>query len=91
VERCFGFFHTLPPQLQHSIIETARQGATNTRKNFDDALLKQKESRKRKEERAWHKKIDATREEYIVAIELWEKYHSQQCWKTVEFASMVYN
>ena len=48
LERCFGSFHTLPPQLHHSIIETARRGAANTRKNFDDALLKQKSHTKEK-------------------------------------------
>jgi hypothetical protein len=32
-----------------------------------------------------------TQEEYIVAIELWEQYHSLRCWKTKEMVVEVYN
>jgi hypothetical protein len=89
-ERTFGCFHSLSIELQQSIIETARRGAANGRKCFDDALNKQKESRQQKEEIARRKKIATCREEYIVAIELWEQYHSPWCWKTVEYAQLVY-
>lgn len=37
------------------------------------------------------KQIDLTHEEYIVALELWEQYHSPRCWKTKEAAVEVYN
>jgi len=90
LERTYGCFHSLPIELQQSIIETARRGAANVRKCFDDALHKQKESRQQKEEIARRKKIATCREEYIVAIELWEQYHSPRCWKTVEYAQSVY-
>ena len=90
LERTYGCFHSLPIELQQSIIETARRGAANARKCFDDALRKQKESRQQKEEIARRKKIATCREEYIVAIELWEQYHSPRCWKTVEYAQSVY-
>ena len=36
------------------------------------------------------KQIETCREDYIVAIELWEQYNSPQCWKTVEYALSVY-
>ena len=76
LERTYGCFHSLPVELQQSIIETARRGAANARKCFDDALHKRKESRQQKEEIACRKKIATCREECIVAVELWEQYHS---------------
>ena len=90
LEHTYGCFHALPIELQQLIIETAKCGAANVRKSFDDALCKQKESFQQKEEIAHRKKIARCREEYIVAIELWEQYHSPQCWKTVEYAQSVY-
>ena len=76
LNRIYGCFHALPVELQQSIIEAARHGAANARICFDDALRKEKESRQQKEEIAHRKKIAKCREEYIVAIELWEQYHS---------------
>ncbi len=90
LECTYGCFHAVPIEIQQSIIETARRGAANARKCFDDALHKQKESCQQKEEIAHGKKIARCREEYIVAIELWEQYHSPQCWKTVEYSQSVY-
>ena len=75
----FESFHSFPTEGQQSIIETARHGSASTRKDFDDALHKQKIHTNEKEEIACCKKIDASREEYIVSIELWEQYHSSCC------------
>jgi hypothetical protein len=49
-EHSFGCLHSLPLEVQQSIIEFARNGAAKTRKHFDDVLCKQKELGQQKEE-----------------------------------------
>ena len=35
------------------------------------------------EAKKWYEKIEAQREEYFVAILMWEQYNSAQHWKTL--------
>jgi hypothetical protein len=91
LERVFGTFHSLSADLQESIIVTAKHGASKITKSHDVALTAQKEARLKKEEIAHRKKIDITQEEYIVAMEFWEQYHSPCCWTTASMAISVYN
>ena len=62
-----------------------------SKKSHDVALAAQKAARLKKEEIAHKKKIDITQEEYIVAMEFWEQYHSPHCWTTASMAMSVYN
>ena len=83
-----GEFHKLPQELQKSIIQAGKESAGSWRKKFDEALFRQKEASRRKEQIKLEKKLTDAQEDYIVAIYFWEQYHSPRCWKTVEIAKM---
>ena len=91
LERVFGTFYSLPPELQETIIVLAKCGASKIKKSHDVALAAQKAAHLKKEEIAHKKKIDITQEEHIVAMEFWEQYHSPHCWTTASMAMSVYN
>ena len=91
LENVFGTFHSLPAELQETIIASAKRGASKIKKSHDVALAAQNAARLKKEEIAHKKKIDITQEEYIVAMEFWEQYHSPCCWTTASMAMSVYN
>jgi hypothetical protein len=57
-----------------------------TQKRFDDALLQYAEGRREKEELAMQKKIEASREDYIIGMYFYEMYHSDRCYKTARVA-----
>jgi hypothetical protein len=69
-------------ELQHSIIQAALENALATQKRFDDALPRYAEGRREKEELAMQKNIEASREDYIIGVYLYEMHHSDRCWKT---------
>ena len=75
-------YTTLWEEHQRSIIQAALENAHAIRRRFDDALARYAEGRREKEELAMQKKIDASREEYIVGVYFYEIYHSDRCWKT---------
>ena len=79
-------YHPIP-----SILVAAKRGALKIKKSHNVALAAQKAARLKKEEIAHKKKIDITQEEYIVAMEFWEQYHSPCCWTTASMAMSVYN
>jgi hypothetical protein len=62
------------------------ENAHAIRRRFDDALARYAEGRREKEELAMQKKIDSSREEYIVGVYFYEMYHSDRCWKTKRVA-----
>jgi hypothetical protein len=76
-----GTYTTLCEEHQRSIIQAALENAHAIRRRFDDALARYAEGRREKEELAMQKKIDASREEYIVGVYFYEMYHSDRCWK----------
>jgi hypothetical protein len=84
--RNLGTYHNLCNKLKSSIIQAAQENANATRKRFDSALVRQAEGRRRKEEIAMQKKIDAAQEDYIVGLYFYEMYTSPHCWKTVRAA-----
>jgi hypothetical protein len=86
VDRNLGTFTNLCEEHQRSIIQAAVENAQATRRRFDDALERYAVVRREKEELAMQKKIDASREEYIVGIYFYEMYHSERCWKTKRVA-----
>jgi histone acetyltransferase (RNA polymerase elongator complex component) len=49
VSRVFGTFHSLPIELQESLIVAAKQNAKSVKKSFDEALAKQKAARLRED------------------------------------------
>ena len=91
LECVFGTFYSLPAEFQETIIVAAKHGASKIKKSHDAALAVQKAAHLKKEEIAHKKKIDITQEEYIVAMEFWEQYHSPCCWTTASMAMSVYN
>ena len=91
LECVFGTFHSLPAELQETIIVAAKCGASKIKKSHDVALAAQKAAHLKKEEIAHKKKIDITQEEYIVAMEFWEQYHSPCRCTTASMAMSVYN
>jgi len=90
-EREYGAFHTMPIELQQSIIQAGKESAKRMRKAHDDDLKIMNEEKSRKAEIAMEKKLDETQKEYIDAIECYEQYHSPRCWMTVEDAKNIYN
>ncbi len=66
--RIMGTYHNLSEEHKCSIIQAALDNAHATRKRFDEALTRQAEERRKKEESAMHKKIDASQEDYIVGL-----------------------
>ena len=86
VDRNLGTFTNLCEEHQRSIIQAAVENAQATRRRFDDALERYAVVRREKEELAMQRKIDASREEYIVGIYFYEMYHSERCWKTKRVA-----
>jgi hypothetical protein len=91
LKRVFGTFHSLPAELQETIVVAAKCGASKINKSYDVALAAQKAALLKKEEIAHKKKIDITQEEYIVAMEFWEQYQSPCCWTTSSMAMSVCN
>ena len=83
VNGIIGTYTTLCEEHQHSIIQAALENAHATHRRFDDALVHYAEGRQEKEELAMQKKIDASREEYIVGVYFYEMYHSDRCWTWV--------
>ena len=79
LEHVFGTFHSLPAEMQETIIVAAKYGASKIKKSHDVSLAAQKAAHLKKAEIAHKKKIDITQEEYIVALEFWEQYHSPCC------------
>ena len=86
-----GSFHRLPRELQESLIRFAREIAIKARKAFDDALEKQGEAARRKEEIKLERQLEAAQSEFIVAIYFHEQYNSPHCWRTVDEATAQYN
>lgn len=82
IEYILGTFHTWPEELQQSIVQAGKEQAPQMRQRFNEALAAQEEARRLKEEIRLRHRLDATREEYIVAIYFWEQYHSPRCWRT---------
>ena len=91
LEHVFGTFHSLPAELQETIIVSAKRGASKIKKSHGVALAAQKEARLKNEEIAHMKKTDITQEEYIVSMKFWEQYHSPCCWTTAIMTISVYN
>jgi hypothetical protein len=74
--------------LQKSIIVTAKHGASKI-KSHNEAWAAQKEVHLKKEDVAHMKKMEIKLEEYVVAMEFWEQYHSSHCWTTATMAISV--
>ncbi len=79
--RCFGSF-----ELQRSLMLFGKDGSSNLRKSFDSALAAQQEACLKKEEIALQKKLEKTQEDYILAINFYEQYHSPRCWQMLDDA-----
>jgi hypothetical protein len=88
--RNLGTYHNICNKLKSSIIQAAQENANATRKRFDSTLARQAEGRRRKEEIAMQKKIDAAQEDYIVGLYFYKMYTSPCCWKTVHAARTEY-
>lgn len=80
----------LPKELQETIVIAARYGASRLKKSYGN-FYRSKKNHGQKNEVAHHRKIDATQEEYKMAMELWEQYHLPHCWKTGGMANDVYD
>ena len=89
LELVFGTFHSLPAELQETIVGAAKCGASEIKKSHDVALAAQNAAHLKKEKTAPKKKIDITQDKYIVAME--EQYHSPCCWTTARMAMSVHN
>jgi hypothetical protein len=81
-----GTYTNICEEHQHFIIQAVMENALAMQKRFDDALSQYAEGQREKEELAMQKKIEASREAYIVGVYFYEMYHSNRCWKTVRVA-----
>ncbi len=91
LKQIFGTFHLLPVELQTSLINFAKNRAPIARCEFTAALKRQDAACRIKEEIALQQKLDATQEDYIVAIYFWEQFHSPWCWSNISMADEIYN
>ena len=86
-----GYFHTKPYELQRTAIIASKEKAASNRRSFDVAVARQFQLRREGEELALKKaKSDAT-EDHIVAIYMYDQFHSKRCWKTVRQANHFYS
>ena len=60
-------------------------------KDFDAALQRQFDARRRKEEIKLEKQYEDASEEYIVAIYFFEQYFSPRCWSTANITKEQYD
>jgi len=81
----------LLPELQHSIVIAGKCGAKDLRKRHDDALAKQKAARLRSEEIKHKYQLASTKEQHIEALDHFEHYNSERCWKTATTALRTYD
>ena len=86
-EREFGDFHKLPFELKQSLIQTARENVAECKKNYDEALVIQREAKREKEEIALQHKLNKAEDQLIEATYYYEQYHSPRCWRTKAVAT----
>lgn len=82
VERNLGTFHTLPKELQHSLIEASKKYSLRMKTHHDVALRKQKAERLEREEIAAKLSKEKQHEKYLKAVQLLNKCR-QFGWKSV--------
>jgi hypothetical protein len=90
-QRKMGMFHQLPVELQQSLIVAGKRGATKLRRQHDESLAKQPAARLNHEQIAHEHKLELAKEQYIEAIDDFERYKSEWCWKTASKAYQVFN
>ena len=86
-----GLFIGLSPELQESLIVTAKRGAPGLRKVHDDALNLQKEADLKRHQLEHEKNIINAEEKYIESCNFYDRHNSERCWKNAEDAWEVFD
>ena len=75
-------FHTLPHELQQSLLSMAIKHAPKLRSETEQALFEQRESKRKLGGQLQEKQLKSAEEEYVIALYYHDKYDSEACWKT---------
>jgi len=86
-----GTYHQLCQKLQDSLLRTARKTAKKLGQRFNDALERQEDTKREKMELLLLKKLDDKGSNFLENLYLWEQWHHEKCWQTVEEATEQYN
>ena len=81
----------MPSELQKSLVITAKRGATKLRRQHDTALERQKAARLKHEELAHKRKLESSKEQFIIAFGFYERYSSGRCWKSITESYQIFN
>ena len=77
----FGTFHTLPEELQDSVVAYCKKSSAVACKKYTCRKLSAHVSSKEKQNYC-RKKLQNAEESYILASCYFQKYHSHESWKT---------
>ena len=91
VDNPIGVFHLLSEELQRTAVLTSKENKNVNKTRFDNALENQFVKRRRKEDTTLEIKYEDATEDYKVAIDFHEKYHSPCCWITLEVVAEFYS
>jgi len=78
-----GLFHNLPEELKVTAMIAAMENAPETRQSNRDALEKQREHKKKKEELARAEGMEKASNAYLDAMIYHSKWGTDACWETI--------
>ena len=77
-----GAYHQLSNNMRQSLLQFALNVAPIVRKSEKVALDKQRESKRKRQEELWKKKMLTVQLEYANALTYIDMFHSGACWKS---------
>ncbi len=86
-----GTFHLLSLELQDSLLSMCKKGSCRARKEFDEALQRQRACRAEKTKLIEKEKLEKAEEKYIDAYYHFQQFNSPRCWMTIEQATGEYH
>jgi hypothetical protein len=88
--RKLGTFHSLCEELQDSLVSICKKNSKRQRKDFNEAVERQRAARAEKAKLIEAQKEDASKASFIQASYLHQQKKSPRCWQTVEQAIVEY-
>jgi hypothetical protein len=77
-----GLFHDLPEELKMTAVMAAMEQAPATRVTTNDALIRQREAKRQRDELVKREGLEKASHAYIECLIYHRMYHSDRCWKT---------
>jgi hypothetical protein len=85
-----GTFHLLQVELQDSLLSMCKKGSHRARKEFDNALQRQRQRKAEKAKLIAEEKLEKAEEKYIDACYYFQQFNSPRCWSTIPKAQNEY-